>query len=66
MISLEIIDIEANQDIADEYLAQGVPRTFANEKLIAQGAQPEELFLCLRSISWNNKIFSSLMMTPRK
>ena len=45
MISLEIIDIQANPDIADEYSAQGVPQTYANEKLMAQGAQPEELFM---------------------
>jgi thioredoxin reductase (NADPH) len=45
MISLEIIDIQANPEIADQYAAQSVPQAFANEKLIAQGAQPEELFM---------------------
>ena len=45
MISLEIIDIQANPDLADEYSAQSVPQVFANESLVAQGAQPEELFL---------------------
>ncbi|MEJ2723631.1 MAG: thioredoxin family protein [Deltaproteobacteria bacterium] len=45
LISLEIIDIQANPDLADEYAAQSVPQAFANEILIAQGAQPEELFL---------------------
>jgi thioredoxin reductase (NADPH) len=45
MISLEIIDIQANPDLADEYSAQSVPQVFANETLVAQGAQPEELFL---------------------
>jgi thioredoxin reductase (NADPH) len=45
MVSLEIIDIQANPDLADQYAAQSVPQAFANETLIAQGAQPEELFL---------------------
>ena len=44
-ISLEIIDIQANPDLANRYSAFSVPQTFANETLIAQGAQPEELFL---------------------
>ena len=44
-VSLEIIDILANADLADEYSAQSVPQTFADELLIAQGAQPEELFM---------------------
>jgi thioredoxin reductase (NADPH) len=45
LVSLEIIDILANPDLADQYAAQGVPQTFANEKLIGVGAQPEELFV---------------------
>jgi len=45
LISLEIIDIQANPDLARKYGAQSVPQTFANEKRIAMGAQPEELFL---------------------
>jgi len=45
LISLEIIDIQANPDIAREYDAQSVPQTFANEMLIALGAQAEELFM---------------------
>jgi thioredoxin reductase (NADPH) len=45
LISLEIIDIQANPDLADQYAAQSVPQVFANETLIAQGAQTEELFL---------------------
>ena len=44
-ISLEIIDIQANPDLAQKYGAQSVPQVFANEKLIAMGAQPEELFM---------------------
>jgi thioredoxin reductase (NADPH) len=44
LISLEIIDIQANPELADQYAAQSVPQVFANETLIAQGAQNEELF----------------------
>jgi len=45
LISCEIIDIQANPDLADQYSAQSVPQTYANEVLIAQGAQAEELFM---------------------
>ncbi len=45
LVSLEIIDIQMNPEIADQYSAQSVPQAFANEKLIAQGAQTEELFM---------------------
>lgn len=45
LISLEIIDIQANPDMARKYDAQSVPQAFANDVLIAMGAQPEELFL---------------------
>ena len=44
LISLEIIDIMANPDIADQYSAQSVPQAFANEILIGMGAQTEEIF----------------------
>lgn len=44
MISLEIIDIQCNPAIAERYSAFSVPVTYANDVLIAQGAQPEELF----------------------
>lgn len=44
VISLELIDIQAFPQIADQYGAQSVPQTFANETLIALGAQTEELF----------------------
>ena len=43
--SLEIIDVQANPEIADQYSAHSVPQTYANELLIAQGAQTEELFV---------------------
>lgn len=44
-ISLEIVDIQANPELADTYSAQSVPQAFANENLIGLGAQPEELFM---------------------
>ncbi|MDQ1331048.1 MAG: thioredoxin reductase [Thermodesulfobacteriota bacterium] len=44
LISLEIIDVQSRQDLAVEYGAQGVPQTFANDLLIGQGAQSEEVF----------------------
>ena len=44
MVSLEIIDIQIRQDLANTYGAQSVPQTFANDTLIAMGAQSEELF----------------------
>jgi thioredoxin reductase (NADPH) len=45
MVSLEIIDIYSNPELANRYSAQSVPQAFANEALIAQGAQTEELFM---------------------
>ncbi|HMK65920.1 MAG TPA: FAD-dependent oxidoreductase [Thermodesulfobacteriota bacterium] len=45
LISLEIIDVQAKPALAEKYKAYGTPTVFANEQLIAQGAQPEELFM---------------------
>ena len=45
IISLVIIDIQAYPEMAEKYSAHSVPQTFANDVLIAQGAQPEELFM---------------------
>ena len=45
VVSLEIIDIQANTDLADQYGAHSVPQTFADDVLIALGAQTEELFV---------------------
>lgn len=45
LVSLEIIDIQSNPEIADRYSAFSVPQVYANDILIAQGAQPEELFI---------------------
>ncbi|MBN2059862.1 MAG: FAD-dependent oxidoreductase [Deltaproteobacteria bacterium] len=44
-ISLEIIDIQANPELAQKYSAQSVPQTYLDDKLIAKGAQTEELFM---------------------
>ena len=44
-MTLEIIDIQANPELADQYSAQSVPQTYANDILVAQGAQTEELFM---------------------
>ncbi|MFO8084683.1 MAG: FAD-dependent oxidoreductase [Desulfobacterales bacterium] len=44
MVSLEMIDIQCSPELADQYAAHSVPQTFANDMLIAMGAQPEELF----------------------
>ena len=45
VVSLEIIDIQANPVLAEQYSAQSVPQTYANDILIARGAQAEELFM---------------------
>ena len=44
-ISLEIIDIQSEPELALQYAAQSVPQAFANDILIGQGAQPEEVFV---------------------
>ncbi|MGD2272340.1 MAG: FAD-dependent oxidoreductase [Desulfobacterales bacterium] len=44
LISLELIDIQCEPELADQYAAHSVPQTFANDVLIAQGAQSEEVF----------------------
>ncbi len=44
-ISLEIIDIQCAPELARQYAAQSVPQAFANDVLIGQGAQPEEVFI---------------------
>jgi len=43
-VSVELVDIQSNPDLAEEYAAYSVPQTYANQVLIAQGAQSEELF----------------------
>ncbi len=43
-VSLEIVDIQCEPELADQYGAHSVPQTFANDILIGQGAQQEEVF----------------------
>jgi thioredoxin reductase (NADPH) len=45
MVSLEIIDIQCEPELAAQYAAQSVPQAYANDILIGQGAQPEEVFI---------------------
>jgi thioredoxin reductase (NADPH) len=45
-VSVELVDIQANPDIAEKYSAQSVPQSYANDVLIGRGARSEELF-CL-------------------
>ncbi len=46
MINLEIVDIQCNPDLAEKYSAHSVPQTYANDILVGQGAQSQEIF-CL-------------------
>ena len=55
--SAEIIDVQAFPHIAEKYAAQSVPQTVANEKLIALGAQTEELFALSLSRMEQQSIF---------
>jgi thioredoxin reductase (NADPH) len=45
LISLELVDIQCRPDIAQQYSAHSVPMAYANETLIGQGAQAEEVFM---------------------
>jgi len=45
LISLEIIDIQCRPDLAQKYNAHSVPQAFADDILIGQGAQQEEVFM---------------------
>lgn len=45
LISLKLIDIQARPDLAEQYAAHSVPQAYANEVLIGQGAQSEEVFV---------------------
>ncbi|MCA1988311.1 MAG: FAD-dependent oxidoreductase [Desulfarculus sp.] len=45
LVAVEIVDIQANPDLADQYGAHSTPQAFAGDKLIALGAQAEELFM---------------------
>lgn len=45
LVSLEVIDIQCRPDLADQYEAHSVPQAYANDLLIGQGAQQEEVFI---------------------
>lgn len=45
LVSLELIDIQCRPDLAQQYAAHSVPVAYANEALIGQGAQQEEVFM---------------------
>lgn len=45
LVSLEIIDIQCRPDLAEKYEAHSVPQAYANDVLIGQGAQQEEVFI---------------------
>ncbi len=45
LVSLDIIDTQVRPDLADQYGAHSVPQAFANDVLIAMGAQQEEVFM---------------------
>lgn len=44
LISVEIVDIQCEPELANQYSAHSVPQAFANDILIGQGAQTEEVF----------------------
>ncbi len=45
LVSLEIIDIQANPELTERYNAFSVPVCYADDVMIARGAQQEELFM---------------------
>ncbi len=45
VVSLEVIDIQSRPDLAEQYSAHSVPQAYANDTLIGQGAQQEEVFM---------------------
>lgn len=45
LISVEVIEIYENRDLAEKYEAMSVPKTFVGETLISSGLQPEEYFI---------------------
>jgi thioredoxin reductase (NADPH) len=44
-VSVEVIDIQSRPDLAEQYQAHSVPQAYANDILIGQGAQQEEVFM---------------------
>ena len=45
LVSAEVIEIYENKDLAEQYAAMSVPKTFVGETLTASGLQPEEHFM---------------------
>lgn len=45
LISVEIIEIFENRDLASQYNAVSVPQTFIDDRLVGLGMQPEEAFV---------------------
>jgi thioredoxin reductase (NADPH) len=45
LISVEVIEIYENKEIAAQFGVSSVPQTFINDQLVAPGLQPEEVFV---------------------
>jgi len=45
LVSVEIIEIFENRDLAAQYNAFSVPQVFINDNLVGLGVQPEEVFI---------------------
>lgn len=45
LVSVEVIEIYENRDLAEQYAAMSVPKTFVGETLTASGLEPEEYFI---------------------
>lgn len=45
LVSLDIIEIHENRDLATQYNAFSVPQVFIDERLVGLGLQPEEVFI---------------------
>jgi thioredoxin reductase (NADPH) len=45
LVSVEIVDIQCQPELAEQYAAHSVPQAYANDVLIGQGAQTEEVFM---------------------
>ncbi len=55
MVDVSIVDVQANPDLAQAAGALATPTTLANGRLVAKGAQPEELFmLSVRELEQRN------------
>ncbi len=45
LISLEVIEIYENKDLAERFGVASVPQTFVNDILVGHGLQPEDVFI---------------------